>query len=67
MIICQCRVVSDRAVTRALDADACSLADVCRATGAAGDCGACVFAVKALVCQHQQETQALLEVEGAAS
>ena len=53
MIVCHCRVVSDREVTRAVDEGARSLAAVCRATGAGRDCGACVLSVKRLLCQHQ--------------
>ncbi|MBM6405901.1 (2Fe-2S)-binding protein [Phycicoccus sp. CSK15P-2] len=52
MIICHCRVVNDAAITAALDAGSTSLAEVCRATGAGTDCGGCVFAVKAIVCEH---------------
>ena len=53
MIVCHCRVVSDREVMRAVDEGARSLADVCRDTGAGRDCGACVLSVKRLLCQHQ--------------
>ncbi len=67
MIVCQCRVVSDRAVDAALAGGARSVSAVCRTTGAAQDCGSCIFTVKALVCQHQQHERALLEVDGAAS
>ena len=52
MIVCQCKVVNDRAITAAVDAGAGSLAEVCRTTGAGTDCGGCVFAVKAIVCEH---------------
>ena len=52
MIVCQCRVVNDRAVRDAVDDGATSLAEVCRTTGAGTDCGGCVFAVKAIVCEH---------------
>lgn len=52
MIICHCKVVNDRAITEAVDAGAVSLAEVCRTTGAGTDCGGCVFAVKAIVCEH---------------
>ena len=46
MIVCHCRVVSDRAVTEALRSGAGSLAGVCRSTGAGRDCGTCVLSVK---------------------
>jgi bacterioferritin-associated ferredoxin len=67
VIICQCRVVSDREVHEAVSDGARTVAAVCRQTGAGRDCASCVFTVKALVCQHAQEEQALLEVDGAAS
>ena len=53
MIVCHCRVVSDREVVRAVDEGARSLAAVCRETGAGRDCGACVLSVKRLLCQHR--------------
>ena len=52
MIVCQCRVVNDSAIAAAVDEGATTLAEVCRATGAGTDCGACVFSVKALFCEH---------------
>jgi bacterioferritin-associated ferredoxin len=67
VIVCHCRVVTDRAIDRALADGARTVAAVCRATGAGQDCGSCLFTVKALVCQHHEEQQALLEVDGAAS
>jgi bacterioferritin-associated ferredoxin len=69
VIVCHCQVVSDRDVARAVDAGARSVSAVCRSTGAGKDCGTCVFSIKSLVCQHQQEVNAgaLVEVEGAAS
>ena len=67
MIVCQCRVVTDRDVDAALADGARSVGAVCRSTGAAQDCGSCIFTVKALVCEHRAHARALLEVEGAAS
>ena len=74
MIVCHCRVVTDRAVTAAVRAGAGSLAGVCRSTGAGQDCGSCVFAVRRLVCEHGQPTGSstgpaatLTEVDVAAS
>ena len=67
MIVCQCKVVNDRQISEAIAAGARSVSAVCRATGAARDCGACIFTVKAIVCEHRSEDQVLLEVEGAAS
>ena len=54
MIICQCAVVSDRLVTQAIAAGARSLAQVCRATDAGRDCGACVFNVKRVITEHRR-------------
>jgi bacterioferritin-associated ferredoxin len=67
VIICQCRVVNDRAIVIAVAEGARSLSGVCRATGAAQDCGSCIFTVKALLRQHQKREAELLEVDGAAS
>lgn len=52
MIVCHCRVVTDRAIGAAVRSGVRSVAGVCSSTGAAQDCGACVFAVKRLVCEH---------------
>lgn len=52
MIICQCAVVSDRAVIQAVDSGARTLAQVCRVTDAGQDCGACVFNVKRVITEH---------------
>lgn len=67
MIVCQCRVVSDRAVEAAVADGARTVAAVCRRTGAAQDCAGCIFTVRALVCQHHQEEIQILEADGAAS
>ena len=67
MIVCQCRVVNDRAVAVAVSAGACSVAQVRRAAGAGRDCGSCVFALKALLCDHRLQEPLIAEVEGAAS
>ena len=52
MIVCHCRVVSDRTVVDAVRAGARSVSGVCRSTGAGQDCGSCVFSLKRLVCEH---------------
>jgi len=52
VIVCHCRVVTDRAVVDAVRVGARSVAGVCRSTGAGQDCGACVFSLKRLVCEH---------------
>lgn len=67
MIVCHCQVVTDRDVDAALSDGARSVGAVCRATGAAQECGSCIFTVRALVCQHEEAERALLEVDGAAS
>ena len=67
MIVCHCRVVTDRQVAVAVDGGARSLARVCRETGAGQDCGACVFSLKRLVCEHQHALPVLSEVDVAAS
>jgi bacterioferritin-associated ferredoxin len=67
MIVCHCRVVSDRDISQAISDGARTVASVCKRTGASQDCASCIFTVKALVCQHQEEANSLLEVEGAAS
>ncbi|WP_068399466.1 (2Fe-2S)-binding protein [Kribbia dieselivorans] len=67
MIVCHCAVVTDRDVEAAVDSGNASLSAVCRTTGAGQDCGACIFSVKALVCQHRQERPDIPEVDRAAS
>lgn len=67
MIVCQCRVVSDRDVDAALADGARTVAAVCRSTGAGQECGSCVFSLKALVSQHHERECAHLHADGAAS
>lgn len=52
MIVCHCRVVNDTTVRAAVEGGATTLAKVCQSTGAGQDCGCCVFAVKALLCEY---------------
>jgi bacterioferritin-associated ferredoxin len=52
MIICHCARVSDRCVTKAVASGASTLAQVCRATEAGRDCGACVFNVRRVITEH---------------
>jgi bacterioferritin-associated ferredoxin len=52
VIVCQCHVVNDAAIAGAVRAGARTLSEVCRSTGAGRDCGACVFSVRRLVCEH---------------
>jgi assimilatory nitrate reductase electron transfer subunit len=49
MIVCLCRNVSDRAVARAVDRGARTVADVACATGAGTGCGCCRETVEALL------------------
>lgn len=68
MIVCHCRVVNDAQIARAVDAGARTVAEVCRATGAGGGCGSCVFSLKGLLCTRiEQEQDISLEAERAAS
>ena len=59
MIICHCAVVSDRSVSQAVASGARSLAQVCRATGAGRDCGACVFSVKQVITEVRHSSLCL--------
>ena len=56
MIVCLCRVVTDRTVRTAVDGGARSVAEVERACGAGSGCGVCRPALAALieerVCEH---------------
>ena len=70
MIVCHCRVVTDRQVAAAVGNGVHSLAGLCRSTGAGQDCGACVFSLKRLVCEHGAALSSqpvLSEVDVAAS
>ncbi|WP_310963367.1 (2Fe-2S)-binding protein [Nocardioides terrisoli] len=68
MIVCHCAVVRCGDVREAADRGASTVAQVCGATGAGRDCGACVFALKRVLCEHQDSMSVPLpEVEGAAS
>jgi bacterioferritin-associated ferredoxin len=52
VIVCRCNTVSDADLVEALDDGARTLGDVCRRTGAAQDCGGCVFSVRKVLCEH---------------
>lgn len=52
MIVCRCSGVSDSDLVDALDGGARTLGEVCRRTGAAQDCGTCVFSVRKVLCEH---------------
>ena len=66
MIVCQCRVVSDRDVHAAVATGARTVGAVCRTTGAAQECGTCIFSVKNLLQQHHEAECVLLDADGAA-
>jgi bacterioferritin-associated ferredoxin len=53
MIICHCKVVTDRQVVECIEHGARSLAQVCRSSGVGQDCGGCVFSVKRLLCEYE--------------
>jgi bacterioferritin-associated ferredoxin len=68
VIVCHCGVVNDQTVARAVESGARTLSGLCRSTGAGRDCGACVFSLKRLLCDHQSALAALPpEVDVAAS
>ena len=51
MLVCHCRVVSDRAVRAAISAGAADLDDVASLCGAGAECGGCVPSVEALLAE----------------
>jgi bacterioferritin-associated ferredoxin len=67
VIVCQCKVVTDREVDAAVADGARTVAAACRATGAGQDCGTCIFSIKAIVCQHHRDLAETVAVDGAAS
>lgn len=67
MIVCQCRVVTDRDVDAALADGARTVSAICRSTGAAQDCGSCIFSVKKQVSRHLEQECSHLAADGAAS
>ena len=52
VIVCHCNVVSDADLVDAVDSGARTLGEACRRTGAAQDCGTCVFSVRKVICEH---------------
>lgn len=66
MIVCHCKVVNDRAITAAVEAGATTLAALCQTTGAGQNCGACVWSIKALLCETDVNRSVIVpEVSGA--
>ncbi len=57
MIMFDCVVVNDQAISLAMDNGATTVAQVCAATGAGRVCGSCVFTVKRLLSQRQELTR----------
>jgi bacterioferritin-associated ferredoxin len=53
MIVCHCRVVSSGDIEDAVRGGARTVSAVCRVTGAAQQCGTCVFSVRQVVCEHE--------------
>jgi bacterioferritin-associated ferredoxin len=49
MLLCHCRVVSDRAVNAVISAGAADLDDVAALSGAGSECGGCVPSIEALL------------------
>ncbi len=49
MLVCHCRVVSDRTIRSEIRAGAYDAADVSRRCGAGGGCGGCVPAIEQLL------------------
>ena len=58
MIVCQCEVVRCSDIRAAADLGATTVNAVCGATGAARNCGTCVFNVKRVLCEHLAVEQA---------
>jgi bacterioferritin-associated ferredoxin len=70
MIVCHCKVLTDRDVAAALGTGARTVRQLCGATGAGQDCGGCVFSLKRLLCEHEAvlaTASPVPEAEGAAS
>ena len=57
MIVCHCGVVSSRDIVAAWDEGAQSVSQVCDRTGAAQNCGTCVFSVRQVLCEHVQHLE----------
>ncbi len=49
MLLCHCRVVSDREIRTAIDCGACDLQDVGRECGAGTGCGGCLPAIRRML------------------
>ncbi len=49
MIVCLCKVVTDRAIDQLIDDGAASAAEIAQACGAGAGCGACVPAIEGMI------------------
>jgi bacterioferritin-associated ferredoxin len=69
MIVCHCKVVTDREIVDCIDHGARSVGQICRSSGVGQDCGGCVFSVKRLLCDYEAAVHAepVPEVASAAS
>jgi bacterioferritin-associated ferredoxin len=70
VIVCHCKVITDRDVVAAMETGVRTVRQLCGATGAGQDCGGCVFSLKRLLCEHEPVLVAaspVPEAEGAAS
>jgi assimilatory nitrate reductase catalytic subunit len=52
MIVCHCRVVSDKTIRGETESGACTVGDVARRCGAGTGCGACRPTIAALLAVH---------------
>ena len=52
MIVCHCAVVSCGDIAETVEQGAGTVSQVCRRTGAAQACGACVFSVRQVICEY---------------
>ncbi len=66
MYVCVCEAVTEGEVDGAIEAGALSVAEVTRACGAGGDCGACHSAIHSMIASHD-ESSSHLHVRGADS
>lgn len=64
MLVCHCRVVSDRQVDAVLAAGASHVREVVRATRAGSDCGGCLPSLRARIEQALAPTRAPAALAG---
>jgi bacterioferritin-associated ferredoxin len=61
VIVCHCNVVTSSDVVDAYEEGARTVSAVCRRTGAAQQCGVCVFSVRQALCDHVSQRPALTQ------